>query len=107
MSNFEYTVITKKSFDEAVKSVEEETKKAGFRVLYIHDVAATLEEKNLQIESLKIIEVCNTKNAYAVLQKDLRMGLFLSCKINVYLKNGKMAKKYLNDILLETSPRDI
>lgn len=89
MNNFDHTVTTKKSFDEAVRSVSEETKKAGFRVLYIHDVAATLAEKNFQIDPLKIIEVCNAKNAYAVLQKDIRMGLFLPCKINVYQKDKK------------------
>jgi len=46
MDNFDYTVTTKKSFDEAVKAVEQETKTAGFRVLYVHDVTATLAEKN-------------------------------------------------------------
>ncbi len=89
MSDFEYTVITKKSFDEAVRSVEEETKKAGFRVLYIHDVATTLAEKNFQIGPLKIIEICNAKSAYAVLQADIKIGLCLPCKINVYVKDGQ------------------
>ena len=32
--NFDRTVTTEKSFDEAVKAIERETKKAGFRVLY-------------------------------------------------------------------------
>jgi len=50
---FDYTVTTEKSFTEAVAAVEQETKKAGFRVLYIHDVATTLAEKNFQIEPFK------------------------------------------------------
>ncbi|MDP1721934.1 MAG: DUF302 domain-containing protein [Candidatus Gottesmanbacteria bacterium] len=87
--NFDYTVTTKKAFDTAVKSVEEETKTAGFRVLYIHDVAATLKEKSFQIEPFKIIEICNAKSAYAVLQADIKIGLCLPCKINVYQKNDK------------------
>lgn len=90
MNNFEFTVTTKKSFNEAVKAVSEETKKAGFRVLYIHDVATTLAEKNFQIEPLKIIEVCNAKSAYAVLQADIKIGLCLPCKINVYQKEGQI-----------------
>ena len=85
--NFDYTVSTKKSFDEAVKSVEEETKKAGFRMLHIHDVTATLAEKNFQIEPFKIIEICNAKSAYVVLKADIKIGLCLPCKINVYVKN--------------------
>jgi len=93
MNNFEYTVSTKKSFNEAVRSVEEETKKAGFRVLHIHDVAATLAEKNFQIEPFKIIEICNAKSAYAVLQADIKIGLCLPCKINVYVKNKPASAK--------------
>ncbi|PIP64090.1 hypothetical protein COZ39_00445 [Candidatus Roizmanbacteria bacterium CG_4_10_14_3_um_filter_33_21] len=86
MDNFDYTVTTKKSFDEAVKAVEQETKTAGFRVLYVHDVTATLAEKNFQINPFKIIEICNAKSAYAVLQADIKIGLCLPCKINVYIK---------------------
>ncbi|KKS86126.1 MAG: hypothetical protein UV59_C0002G0001, partial [Candidatus Gottesmanbacteria bacterium GW2011_GWA1_43_11] len=87
--DFDYTVTTKKSFDEAVTSVEKETKNAGFKVLHIHDVTATLKEKGFEIEPFKIIEVCNAKSAYAVLQADIKIGLCLPCKINVYLKDGK------------------
>ena len=87
--NFDYTVTTKKTFDEAVKAVEQETKTAGFRVLYIHDVAATLKEKSFQIEPFKIIEICNAKSAYTVLKADIKIGLCLPCKINVYQKDGK------------------
>ncbi len=39
---FDYTVTTQKDFDSAVLAVQEETAKAGFRVLYIHDVQKTL-----------------------------------------------------------------
>lgn len=89
MDNFELTVITKKDFISTVDSVVRETEKAGFRVLYIHDVQETLSKKGFTIEPLKIIEICNAKNAYDVLQKDLRMGLLLPCKINVYQKEGE------------------
>ncbi|MEK7458019.1 MAG: DUF302 domain-containing protein [Patescibacteria group bacterium] len=87
--DFDYTVTTKKTFDEAVKAVELETRTAGFRVLYIHDVTATLKEKSFQIEPLKIIEICNAKSAYTALQADVRIGLCLPCKINVYQQDGK------------------
>lgn len=87
--DFDYTVTTKKTFDQAVTTVEQETKTAGFRVLYIHDVTATLKEKGFEIEPLKIIEICNAKSAYTVLQADVKIGLCLPCKINVYRKNGK------------------
>ena len=62
---FDYTVTTEKSFDEAVAAVEQETKKAGFRVLYIHDVAATLKEKGFEIDRKNIKSIYrNTANIF-------------------------------------------
>ncbi len=100
MDNFDYTVSTNKSFDEAVRSVEEETKKAGFRVLHIHDVAATLAEKNFQIGPFKIIEICNAKSAYAVLKADIKIGLCLPCKINIYVKDKQTFISGMRPIIL-------
>lgn len=98
--NFDYTITTEKSFDKAVKAVERETKAAGFRVLYIHDVTNTLAEKNFQIEPFKIIEICNAKSAYAVLQADIKIGLCLPCKINVYVKNKQTFISGMRPIIL-------
>ena len=98
--NFDYTVTTEKSFDEAVKAVEQETKNAGFRVLHIHDVAATLAEKKFKIKPFKIIELCNAKSAHTVLQADIKIGLCLPCKINVYQKNGKAYISGMRPVIL-------
>ena len=98
--DFDYTTTTDKSFDEAVTSVEKETKNARFKVLHIHDVTATLKEKGLKIEPFKIIEVCNAKSAYSVLQADIKIGLCLPCKINVYLKDGRTYISGMRPIIL-------
>ena len=98
--DFDYTVTTNKSFDEAVTSVEKETKNVGFKVLHIHDVTATLREKGFEIEPFKIIEICNAKSAYAVLQADMKIGLCLPCKINVYLKDGKTYISGMRPVIL-------
>ena len=98
--DFDYTVTTNKSFDEAVTSVGKETKNAGFKVLHIHDVTATLKEKGFEIEPFKIIEVCNAKSAYSVLQADIKIGLCLPCKINVYLKDGRTYISGMRPIIL-------
>ena len=98
--DFDYTVTTEKSFKEAVAAVEQETKKAGFKVLYIHDVAATLKEKGFEIEPFKIIEICNAKSAYTVLKADIKIGLFLPCKINVYQKDGETYISGMRPIVL-------
>ncbi len=86
---FDYTITTKKDFDLAISTVQEEIAKAGFRVLCIHDVRKTLDEKGFKIKPMRIIEFCNAKSAYAVLQADIKIGLCLPCKINVYNKDGQ------------------
>ena len=98
--DFDYTVTTEKSFDEAVKAVEQETKTAGFRVLYIHDVSATLKEKDFEIKPFKIIEICNAKSAHTILQADIKIGLCLPCKINVYVKDEKTYISGMRPIVL-------
>lgn len=89
MKNFEYTIETNKSFEEAVSAVEQQTAAKGFRVLHTHDVAATLAEKGFQREPLKIVEICNAKYAHEVLQKDVTVALMLPCPITVYTRDGR------------------
>ncbi|KKP27663.1 MAG: hypothetical protein UR15_C0034G0008 [Parcubacteria group bacterium GW2011_GWA2_31_28] len=98
--DFDYTVTTERSFEDAVAMVEQETKKAGFRVLYIHDVTKTLAEKKFQMEPFKIIEICNAKNAYNALRADIKIGLCLPCKINVYQKDGETYISGMRPIVL-------
>src|SRR3990167_6335314 len=86
---FDYTTTTTKTFDEAILSVQDEIAKAGMRVLYVHDVQKTLAEKGFERESFKIVEFCNAKFANEFLNIDIKIGLFLPCKINVYTKDGQ------------------
>lgn len=58
MKNFQYTVETNKSFEEAVSAVEQNTAAKGSGSLHTHDVRATLAEKGFQREPLKIVEIC-------------------------------------------------
>ncbi|MDZ7587302.1 MAG: DUF302 domain-containing protein [Patescibacteria group bacterium] len=98
--DFDYTVKTNKTFDEAVTAVEQETAAAGFKVLHIHDVQATLKSKGFAIDPFKIVEICNAKSAYAVLLAEVKIGLCLPCKINVYVKNGKTVISGMRPIIL-------
>jgi uncharacterized protein (DUF302 family) len=85
----EYEVETNRPFDEVVSDVERLTVEKKFRVLHVHDVQATLAEKGMSREPLKIIELCNAKFAHEALQKSMSVSLFMPCKINVYTENGK------------------
>ena len=88
MRDFKYTVQTNRSFDDTVAAVERKTAEKGFRVLHVHDVAATLGEKGFNREPLKIIEICNARYAHEALQKDVSTALMLPCPISVYSEGG-------------------
>src|SRR3989344_3068879 len=86
---FDYTITTTKKFDEAVQRVQEEIARSGMRVLHVHDVQKTLSEKGFEREAFKIIEFCNAKFANDFLNADIKLGLCMPCKINVYIKDGQ------------------
>ena len=87
--DFDYTVETNKSVDDAVAAVEAESAERGFRVLHIHDVQATLAGKGFERDSLKIVEICNGKFASQVLERDVKIALMLPCPVCVYVDGGK------------------
>lgn len=89
MKSLAYTVPTTKSLDEAVAAIEQNCGAHGFRVLHIHDIAATLAEKGFPREPLKIVEVCNARYASKMLERDLTAALMLPCPIVVYEENGQ------------------
>ena len=97
---FDYTVTTAKTFDEAVQKVQDGIAKAGMRVLYIHDVQKTLSEKGFSREPFKIIEFCSAKFANEFLDKDIKIGLCLPCKINVYTKDKQTFISGMRRIIL-------
>ncbi len=97
---FDYTVSTSKDFPSAVAAVQEAIAAAGMRVLHIHDVQATLAEKGFQRDPFQIIEFCNAKYASAFLDADVRIGLCIPCKINVYVHDGKTWISGMRPIIL-------
>ena len=97
---FDYTIITAKPFDKAVQDVQDEIAKAGMRVLYVHDVQKTLAEKSFEREPFKIVEFCNAKFANEFLNKDIKIGLCLPCKINVYVKDEQTFISGMRPIVL-------
>ncbi len=89
MDNMGYRLESDKSFDTVVGNLEKETAANKFRVLHIHDVQATLADKGLKREPLKIIEVCNASFAHEALQKDMAVALFMPCRFTVHTDGGK------------------
>ena len=97
---FDHTITIAKTFAEAVQKTHDEIAKAGMRVLYVHDVQKTLGEKGFEREPFKIIEFCSAKFANEFLDKDIKIGLCLPCKINVYTKDGQTFISGMRPIVL-------
>jgi uncharacterized protein (DUF302 family) len=105
MKDFRFSVETGKTFDAAVKAVEEKTAEKGFRVLHTHDVAGTLAEKGFPRDPLKIVEICNARYASEALKKDVSVALMLPCPIAVYTQGGKtIISTMLPSMLVEFYP---
>ena len=112
MKNFDYTVESKKGFQQAVADVEAKSQEKGFRVLHTHDLQATLKEKGFPREPLKIVEVCNAQYASQMLGQDIKIALSMPCPIAVYTENGKtyistMRAKALTEIYPEADIRKL
>lgn len=116
VTDLAYVVESGRSFDELVEDVQEKTAENGFRVLHVHDVQRTLQEKGLAFPGYKIIEVCNAKLAHAVLQADRNIGLMMPCKINVYERDGKrfvagmlptLISEFFPDASLGSAPEEV
>src|SRR3989344_3067634 len=98
--DFDYTVSTSKNFDKAVLDTEQEITEVGMRVLYTHDIQKKLAEKGIKREPFKIIEFCNAKYANEFLNADIKIGLCMPCKINVYVKDNKIYISGMRPIIL-------
>lgn len=85
---FDYTVETGKSVEAALAAVEAMSQNAGFRVLHVHDVQATLAARGIVRESMKIVEICNAQFANDILVIDPRISLMLPCPISIYADKG-------------------
>jgi uncharacterized protein (DUF302 family) len=60
------------------------------RVLYVHNLGATLRNKGIAFEEdCKIFEVCNPGQAAKVLSTDMRLNMALPCRISVFTEKGK------------------
>lgn len=96
----DYTVATALPYREAVDAVVAATEAAGFRVLAVHDVAATLAEKGFEREPVSIVEVCNARAAHAVLAADPKIGLMLPCPLMVYEDSGRVLLSTMKPTLI-------
>lgn len=88
--NPQYIVETTKSPAQAVTDLQASVTQHGYGVLHIYDLKETLASKGVDLpNACHILEVCNPKQAAAVLAADMGMNMALPCRISVYQDNGK------------------
>ena len=88
--NPQYIAETTKSPAQAVTDLQASVKQHGYGVLHIYDLKETLASKGFDLpNACHILEVCNPKQAAAVLAADMGMNLALPCRISVYQDGGK------------------
>ncbi|MHB1628375.1 MAG: DUF302 domain-containing protein [Bacilli bacterium] len=88
--DFQYSVVTDKTIDAAILSLEETLKAQKFGVLWQMDIPAKLREKGVDFDMpFRVLEVCNPHEAKRVLTQNPMVGNFLPCKIVVYEMDGR------------------
>ena len=88
--NPQYIAETTKSPAQAVTDLQTAVKQQGYGVLHIYDLKETLAAKGFDLpNACHILEVCNPKQAAAVLAADMGMNIALPCRISVYQDGGK------------------
>ena len=84
-----YIVDSAKPFAQAVEDLDAAVKRHQFGVLHVHDLGNTLRSKGQDFSGeCKIFEVCNPRQAAAVLATDPRLNMALPCRISVYTEGG-------------------
>jgi len=69
----------------------EAVKAAGFGVMHVHDIHATLNNKSVPFDrACRVFEVCNPKRAAEVLNVNMSLANALPCRIAVTEDNGKI-----------------
>ncbi len=90
MINYGYTKELNLSFDETVKKVTEELKKAGFGIITQIDLKAKFKEKlGIDFKKYVILGSCHPASAYQAIVVEENIGLMLPCNVIVYEKQDK------------------
>jgi len=86
----QYVIETNKTANQAAIDLEAAVKRHDFGVLHAHNLKETLKNKGFDLPNqCRILEICNPKQAIAVLTEDMSMNMALPCRVSVYEEAGK------------------
>ncbi|UCF71419.1 MAG: DUF302 domain-containing protein [candidate division WOR-3 bacterium] len=82
---------TELEFDSALKKIEEELQKEGFKILTKIDVQGKFREKlNIDFPKYMILGACNPELAHNAISAEWDIGLLLPCNVIVYEKSREV-----------------
>jgi uncharacterized protein (DUF302 family) len=88
-TTFAVDVTTAKGVEEAVAALGEALRERNFAVLWDLDIREKLKEKGIEGgPPFRVLEVCSAPKAKEALDRDVRVGYFLPCKMVVYRQAG-------------------
>jgi len=92
-SIMKYIVETKKTVDQAALDLQKAVSTHSFGVLHTYDLKETLKTKGIDLpRECRVFEICNPKQAAAVLADDMDMNMALPCRISVWENEGDKVK---------------
>lgn len=88
-----YIVETEKTIHQVVLDIQEAVRANDFGVLHSYDLKETLKNKGIDLpRECRIFEICNPKQAAAVLVEDMELNMALPCRISVWENDGGKVK---------------
>jgi uncharacterized protein (DUF302 family) len=99
-NNYHISKKVDKSFTKTVESVVAALKTEGFGVLTEVDVKATLRKKlDVDFHDYVILGACNPGFAYAALQAEDRLGVYLPCNVIVQQRENGCEVSAMNPMV--------
>ncbi|WP_457555510.1 DUF302 domain-containing protein [Candidatus Pyrohabitans sp.] len=87
---FEYTRRASGYFEEVVERVKKLAMEEGFGILAVHDFQKSFASRGIEFVPFTMVEICKPEIAAEVLKKDINLGLFMPCRINIYEKGREV-----------------
>ncbi|MDX2464441.1 MAG: DUF302 domain-containing protein [Porticoccus sp.] len=88
-----HIVETGKTIDQAAQDLQKAVTAHSFGVLHTYDLKETLKTKGIDLpRECRIFEICNPRQAAAVLAEDMDINMALPCRISVWENEGGKVK---------------
>lgn len=81
--------VSSHSFDETVEAFEQKVAEAGWSIITVHDMSATLNRHGHDVASVKVFELCSARYSVEILKHDDEriISALMPCRVSIYKKS--------------------